>query len=136
MKMDKRLAYQTFGLTSSASQDEIKKKYRQLVKLYHPDANNNHFDNNKFIQVTDAYNYLSGLKIEVFDQKEWERHQRDKHAAFQRLSKARLKQTLEEMRKIGNLANEGNYEYTKQEVEQLFASLESALKKTKNMFNI
>ena len=136
MEMNKKLAYQTLGLTSPATQDEVKQRYHQLMKIYHPDLNNGKGNTTKLNDANNAYKYLSGMKIEVFDEKKWERQRRDKHAAFQRLSKARLEQTLEEIRKIGNLANEANYEYTRQEVEQLFASLESALKKTRNMFNV
>lgn len=32
-------AYSVFGLTSKASDEEVKKKYRELAKKYHPDKN-------------------------------------------------------------------------------------------------
>ena len=49
--------YKTLNLTSSASQDDIKKSFRQLAKKYHPDANNGKED--LFKEVNEAYQVLS-----------------------------------------------------------------------------
>ena len=37
--MAKRDYYEVLGLSKGASQDEIKRAYRQLAKKYHPDIN-------------------------------------------------------------------------------------------------
>ncbi len=44
-----------FGLTPGASIDDIKKKFRELAKKYHPDHGGN---SEKMIEVLDAYNRL------------------------------------------------------------------------------
>ena len=36
---DKRDYYEVLGLRKGASEDEIKKAYRQMAKKYHPDLN-------------------------------------------------------------------------------------------------
>jgi molecular chaperone DnaJ len=52
--------YATLGVSSSASQDEIKKAYRKLAKKYHPDANANDAKaGERFKEITEANNVLS-----------------------------------------------------------------------------
>lgn len=52
--------YKTLGISKSATQDEIKKAYRKLVKKYHPDVNpDDKTAEEKFKQVTEAYEVLS-----------------------------------------------------------------------------
>lgn len=59
--MNQRQKYlNLLGLSSQATEQEIKKKYRKLVFLYHPDKNNG--DNSKFIAITEAYDILMGRK--------------------------------------------------------------------------
>ena len=52
--------YEVLGVTSSASDDEIKKAYRQLSKKYHPDANldNPKYAEEKFKEVQEAYRQI------------------------------------------------------------------------------
>ncbi|MFT4678931.1 MAG: hypothetical protein ACI84C_000895 [Flavobacteriales bacterium] len=51
--------YQILGLTESASLEEIKKAYRALAKKYHPDVSNDPAAESRFIEVSEAYEFLS-----------------------------------------------------------------------------
>lgn len=54
--------YQLLGLSRSASEAEIKKAYRRLAKQYHPDVNKNKEAEEKFKEISQAYNVLSDPK--------------------------------------------------------------------------
>jgi DnaJ-related protein SCJ1 len=55
--------YKVLGVKRSASQDEIKKKYRELTRKYHPDKNRNDPNaSQKFTEVAEAYEVLSDEK--------------------------------------------------------------------------
>ncbi len=51
--------YETLGVTSSASESEIKKAYRKLARQYHPDVNKDAGAEDKFKEVNAAYEVLS-----------------------------------------------------------------------------
>ncbi|MEK9619688.1 MAG: DnaJ domain-containing protein [Flavobacteriales bacterium] len=51
--------YKTLGLSSSASKAEIKIAYRKLAKKYHPDKNKSKQASQLFIEVNEAYAYLT-----------------------------------------------------------------------------
>ena len=51
--------YKTLGLSSSATKAEIKVAYRKLAKKYHPDKNKSKQASQLFIEVNEAYAYLS-----------------------------------------------------------------------------
>ena len=51
-------AYEILGLNSDASQDEVKKAYRELVKVYHPDKNTAANATVMFRLIQDAWNCL------------------------------------------------------------------------------
>lgn len=56
----KRDYYEVLGIPKNSSKDEIKKKFRELAKKYHPDLNKD--DKNaleKFKEVNEAYEVLS-----------------------------------------------------------------------------
>ena len=53
---------------------------------------------------------------------------------FERLAKHRVNLILEELRKLGNLSNTRNYDYTEEHVKQMFSTLNRSLRGTKKMF--
>jgi len=68
--------YDTLGISKGASEDEIKKAYRNMAKKYHPDANQGDASaETKFKEVSEAYDVLS-------DAKKRETYDRFGHAAF------------------------------------------------------
>lgn len=56
--------YKVLGLKQFATKDEVKKKYLELVKMYHPDRNPT-ADQNKFKSMTAAYTVLSNEKVKA-----------------------------------------------------------------------
>lgn len=65
---NKRDYYEVLGVAKTASQDEIKKAYRQLAKKYHPD-NKETGDAEKFKECTEAFSVLSDeQKRKTYDQ--------------------------------------------------------------------
>lgn len=51
--------YETLGVSSTASADEIKKAYRRLARKYHPDINKDPGAEEKFKEINAAYEILS-----------------------------------------------------------------------------
>lgn len=45
-------------LTAEATDDDVRKAYRRLVKIYHPDAGGTPEDHLRFVEITEAYDYL------------------------------------------------------------------------------
>jgi len=65
----KRDYYEVLGLEKGASDDEIKKAYRRLSKKYHPDINKEADAEEKFKEVSEAYEVLSDpQKRAAYDQ--------------------------------------------------------------------
>lgn len=76
MAENKRDYYEVLGVQKSASEDDIKRAYRQLAKKYHPDMNPGDKDAEvKFKEVNEAYAVLS-------DQEKRSKYDRFGHAAF------------------------------------------------------
>lgn len=46
--------YEILGISKNSSLEEVKKRYRILIKKYHPDKNNN-INKDKFIEIHEAY---------------------------------------------------------------------------------
>jgi molecular chaperone DnaJ len=57
--MAKKDYYEILGLTSGASEADIKKAYRTLVKEWHPDVNKTPEAEEKFKEIAEAYEILS-----------------------------------------------------------------------------
>ncbi len=68
--MDKRDYYEVLGIARTATEDEIKRAYRQLAMKYHPDRNpGNDEAEGKFKEATEAYEILKDpAKRQQYDQ--------------------------------------------------------------------
>ena len=56
--MNKQEAYKILEISSSASEEEIKKQYKKLAKKWHPDSNKDPNATEKLKSVNEAYNFL------------------------------------------------------------------------------
>lgn len=61
VKCEKNL-YKVLGLKPSATQAEIKRKYRQLSKIYHPDKNKEKGAEERYKEINEAYEILNDKK--------------------------------------------------------------------------
>src|SRR5215208_6396913 len=50
--------YKVLGVDRKASQDDIKKAYRKLARKYHPDTNKDAGAEERFKQISEAYDVL------------------------------------------------------------------------------
>lgn len=57
-----------------------------------------------------------------------------KHEKFKRIAERRVNSIIDQIRILGNLSNTSNYEYSLDEVHQIFKTIEVELKNTKEMF--
>jgi hypothetical protein len=59
-----RKAFDTLGLETDAAADEIKARFKELVKRHHPDANGgDRSTEDRLVEVIQAYNYLKSAKF-------------------------------------------------------------------------
>jgi len=58
----KKSYYELLGVSENATQDEIKKAYRKLARELHPDVNDNIKEQERFKEITNAYEIISDEK--------------------------------------------------------------------------
>jgi len=58
----------------------------------------------------------------------------NKHDKFIRLAESRTNAAIQKIQLISNLANRGNYEYSKEEINELFRALEKEIQIAKKSF--
>jgi curved DNA-binding protein len=51
--------YEVLGVSRNASQDEIQRAYRKLARTYHPDVNSDPAAEDRFKEISEAYDVLS-----------------------------------------------------------------------------
>lgn len=79
--------YTILGIPQGASRTEIKKAYRKLAMLYHPDKNDNGKEAaQKFIQLTEAYEILIGERKAPVKRVARSSYQRRQHFDFRQAS--------------------------------------------------
>lgn len=67
--MDYKDYYVTLGVDKTASADDIQKAYRKLARKFHPDVNNNPGAEDRFKEITEAYEVLKDAeKRKTYDQ--------------------------------------------------------------------
>ncbi|RNA43586.1 dnaJ -like protein [Brachionus plicatilis] len=60
--MENKNLYTVLGIKSTSNLNEIKKAYYSLAKKFHPDKNKNVYAEEKFKQITNAYETLSDFE--------------------------------------------------------------------------
>jgi hypothetical protein len=78
--------YRILGLPNNATIDEIKKAYRKLAYLYHPDKNPTTEAKDKFIAITEAYEFLITNHDRIIDSEiafrqamdDWRKYRQDR----------------------------------------------------------
>lgn len=58
-----------------------------------------------------------------------------KHDKFKRLAEKRTNDIINKLRLVGNLSNRQQYDYSDEEVSELFESIRDALKRSESTFN-
>src|SRR5262249_7565444 len=58
-RADRRDFYEILGVPRTATQDEIQRAYRKLARQYHPDVNKDPGAEDRFKEVSEAYDVLS-----------------------------------------------------------------------------
>ena len=90
--------YKTLGLSSSATNAEIKVAYRRLAKKYHPDKNKSKQASQLFIEVNEAYAHLTN-ENSTFQIKSTEKNPPRKRSKY---SEEELKKRMEWARKYAH----------------------------------
>ncbi len=90
--MDYKDYYKTLAVAKDATQDEIKRAYRKLARKYHPDVNKDSNAENKFKEISEAYEVLKDAeKRKAYDSfgSDWQAGQDFKTASRMECSPAK-----------------------------------------------
>jgi len=91
--------YQVLGIQPTDNVDAIKKAYRKMAFRFHPDKNSSADAHNRFIQITEAYEILTGQR-KITDPKAKQKTQEENFAEKVTMAKDRFRrQQEEELRK-------------------------------------
>jgi hypothetical protein len=63
------------------------------------------------------------------------RRRESKAGRFTRLAERRVTEALDHLRLVGNLANRRNYDFTKEQADQIVAALDAALRQVRVRFS-
>lgn len=90
--------YKILGLSTSATENEVRKKYRSLAMKYHPDKNPSAQAQELFIQITEAYEIIIGKKSVplITNSKAGKSKQKDKEERVKEAQKRYQEQVLKE----------------------------------------
>ena len=91
------------GLTLNATEADIKRAYRKLAMRYHPDRNPGSEAHEKFILLTEAYEFLLGNKEEPQQKKAQQTPEERKKEAQRRYQEFTRRQALENERYFQSL---------------------------------
>ena len=53
--------YDILGVSRNSSKEDIKRVYKQLAKIYHPDLNKETYAKEKFVEIQNAYEKIINL---------------------------------------------------------------------------
>lgn len=97
--------YETLNIDRNASQAEIKQAYRRLVKLFHPDVNQETTDSEQIIRINAAYEVLSDTQSrQSYDRQLLYSFKKSNSTRQQRTQRAQ--QQYKKRRKTGRNADE------------------------------
>lgn len=128
--------FDILGISPTKDEKIIKKAYRKKALQYHPDKNPSAEAHKKFIQISEAYEYLT-LAINQ-TKKDSSINKQGKQYSYRDFSKQQVKKTKEELFEERLKQARQRYEYMKQkeeeENEQYFQKISSGL--SWKIFNI
>jgi len=84
--------YSILGIANNATKAEIRKAYRRLAKMYHPDVNKAKDAHDRFIEITEAYEILINQSYRFYKQtvetatttKEWRESEYKKNEEYEK----------------------------------------------------
>lgn len=95
---------QILGLKPGATDQEIRKAYRTLVKKYHPDRNPEPSAKVRFLEIQTAYEYLTNPHLRA-DQEQELRQERERRYTTQRHKEDVYRQWVEHQQRKARMRN-------------------------------